>query len=204
MYLLSTKHYGVGDDSTPDDSTPGEIEMPDAGVGAANTLTAADFNSTRYPGICKPTNAAALQAVLELQRQMNRVAQSKGFTKIQVDGDVGPGSLALYAKIDGTTPGSCLVLAMAAPALAARYKATADASGVPAMVAQPSPSSTPSYVTATGKSVSVSTPESGIGGAFNGLSTPMKLAVAGAAIAVGLAVFGKKKRRSTTSIRVRR
>ena len=50
---------------------------------------------------CKPANFTALAAFKELQSQANRVAQMKGYKKIAVDGDLGPGTAALVNQILG-------------------------------------------------------------------------------------------------------
>lgn len=60
------------------------------------------FNSTKYPGICKPSTASALAIFKRLQTQLNRVAYAKGIATISVDGDLGGGTLGLFAKVKPT------------------------------------------------------------------------------------------------------
>ena len=50
-------------------------------------------------GVCKPMNTASLNAFKELQNQLNRVAEVKGYSKIGVDGRIGPGTVALWNKV---------------------------------------------------------------------------------------------------------
>jgi hypothetical protein len=181
-FLLSTKRFGMGDDDTTSNAPDVEIDL---GSGAG-VLTASDFNSTKYPGVCKPTNAAAFQAVANFQRQMNRAAKALGLKMIGIDGDVGPGTLTLYNQLLGIyheagQVSNCLTVAVAAPQEALMFQQQADAAGVPATITQPAPSSTPSYAPpGGGPNITVKTPESGsIASAFTGLSTPMKLAAVG-------------------------
>jgi hypothetical protein len=50
-------------------------------------------------GVCKPMTTEALSQFKDLQNQLNRVAQVKGYSKIWVDGRIGKDTLALYNKV---------------------------------------------------------------------------------------------------------
>lgn len=112
-------------------------------------ITASDFNSTRVPGTCKPTNFPTLEKFKELQRQLNRVAKVKKLSPIAVDGDIGPGTVSLFNKVVGASV-NCSALAVIAEAQAQMFKTLADQAGAPANVATPKPASTPSIVAPTG------------------------------------------------------
>ncbi len=65
--------------------------------------TADNFNSTKYPGTCKPIDAATLAFVMDFQRQLNRVAQKLNFPKIAPDGSIGPATLALFRLVQAAS-----------------------------------------------------------------------------------------------------
>jgi len=162
----------------------------------SGSISASDFNSTKFPGICKPTNFDALDKFKEMQRQLNRIAQVKRMTMIAVDGDIGPSTLRLvqstgpYMMVPhvGVDPASCSFVAMNALVIAAQAKSAADAAGVPAKISQPRPSSPPSIVTPSGAIVPQKT---SIFDAFENMSTPMML-VLGAAVVGGAYYFTRK------------
>ncbi len=52
-------------------------------TGGGTSTSVSDF--VAVGGVCKPRNFPALYAVKELQNQLNRVAQMKGFGKIPAD-----------------------------------------------------------------------------------------------------------------------
>jgi hypothetical protein len=172
-------------------------DVPTASGGTS--ITAADF-STAMPGVCKPTNLTALGYVKSLQNQLNRVAQMKGFPKIGVDGEIGQGTLALFAKVQtaaGATqimgsPSSCLGVAPDADVLSAQVQAYADSLGAPAKVG-PSQLAVkaPTIVRPNGQEVA----ETGVMGAFDQLATIEKLAVVGVAGGIGYLLMTAKKKR---------
>lgn len=201
-YLMSTKRFGVGADDTTANAPDTEIDMGEF------SLTADDFNCTKYPGVCKPTNLTALSRIRELQMQMNRVAQLRGVAKIGVDGDVGPGTIKLYSTLQGVSVGSinAITIATSAPYESKTFMDIADAAGIPTTVPQPAPATQPSIInTTTGLEIPVPTPESsGVVAAFSGMSTAQKVIFAGLLGGVGLLVakeFGKKKKGPSVSIR---
>ncbi len=109
-------------------------------VSGGTSIAASDFSV--QGAVCKAANLTALNYVKELQRQLNRVAQVKGLGKIGVDGEVGPGTLALFTKVQAAagagqiagTPTSCMGVAPDADVLGAQVKAYADSLGAPATV----------------------------------------------------------------------
>lgn len=181
-YTKALTHFGA-------DEAELEIEVDSNGG-----LTPSDFNSTRFPGVCKPTNQRALDKIMEYQRQMNRLAHSKGFAKIAVDGDVGPATLQLLAKVSPANAGqTCLNAAISADMMTPVFKAQADAAGVSATVAGPRPASVPTYITPSG----VIKPSATAGAAgslidtVNQMSTGQKMLAA--ALLGGIGYFGYKE-----------
>lgn len=150
------------------------------------TIDASNFNSTKYPGICKPMNRETLDQVVEMQNQLNRVAQNKGIAKIAPDGDVGPGTVGLVNKVKeivldlATDTSTCMGVAMNADLIASNAKMFADTAGVSATVSAPIPPRPPSFIAPTGLEVPV--PGAGSGG----MNTTMLILGLGA---VGLGFF---------------
>lgn len=135
---------------------------------ALGSTAAGDWNSTKYPGTCKPTNFTALGVARDLQAQLNRLAQGLGLSKIKVDGDIGPGTLKLLDQIRkkalptggdptkallNTAYTSCTSVAYLAPSLTLAAKRLADERSVPATVSQPAPSAPVTIVTPQGAEV---------------------------------------------------
>lgn len=158
-----------------------------------------NFNSTKYAGVCKPSDVRTLSRFRDLQSQLNRVAQVKGLTKIAVDGDIGPATIKLMTSAGMVPAGTgCSTIAAGAVAFTGLAKTIADAGGAPANVAGPiaKPST---LVSATGQETLA--PASPYGGSllesFNALSTPMKIAAVGVAGGLGYYLYKstKKKRK---------
>ena len=184
-------------------------------------VDSSSFNSTKYPGTCKPSNTAALAIFKELQQQLNRVAQIKNLPKIAVDGDIGPGTIALagyvkaVAAADATGSGdladfandvvssinasSCTALASNADNIAANVKMYATQLGVPAAVAAPVNTKPTVLVSSSGQETQVASAVENTlaSGAFSfgALGTVEKVVVVGALGVAGWIVFGGKKKR---------
>lgn len=164
------------------------------------STTASDF--AVVAGVCKPQNFPALDATREMQRQLNRVAQVKGFAKTAVDGAVGPGTLALFTKVQGVsggqvmgTPSSCMGVAPDVDVLGAQIKLLADSLGAPATVDGPVTLAPATIVTKSGKTLVA--PDAGLLGAVASLSGVEKLALLGALGGIGyLLLSGDKKKRA--------
>jgi len=147
------------------------------------SIDSSSFNSTKYPGVCKPSTTATLAAFQNLQTQLNRVAQAKNLPKVAVDGDVGPGTVALagyvkaVAAADATgadTTGdntvadnaatlasvidasSCTSIASRADDIAANAEMYATALGVPSTVPAPVNTSATTLVSSTGAETQIS------------------------------------------------
>lgn len=161
------------------------------------SISAADFN----PSTCKPYNFVALKYVQALQSQLNRVAAAKGFSKIGVDGQVGPGTLSLFKKVQGAFPStvmgdasSCLNISADADVLSAQVQSVADTLGAPATVAAAS-SKAATIMTKTGTTVlPPGAPPASIAGAFSGISVTQGLALA-AVGGLGYHLWSKRKKR---------
>lgn len=156
------------------------------------------FNSTKYPGTCKPSDAYTLGVFKELQRQLNRLAQGKGVSKIAVDGDVGPGTVALARTVGIDSSGSCSTIAMNAAVYASIAKGLADQLGVPASVSQPTPIKAPSIVNAAGQETTVTGGggiAASVSGAFAGMSNLEKALALGIVGGIAYVVLVKKPKR---------
>jgi hypothetical protein len=165
-------------------------------VGGGTSTSASDF--VNVGGVCKPQNFPALAASRELQGQLNRVAQMKGFGKISTDGAIGPGTLALFKQVQSIAagsvmgdPSSCAGIAPDVDVLSGQVKAVADTLGAPATVSGPLLSSPPSILTKSGKTLVP--PDVGL---LDSLSSVEKIAVVGLAGGIGyLLMTGTKKRK---------
>jgi len=120
-------------------------------------IDASKFNSTKYPGVCKPMDVATLQIVYDLQNQLNRLAKMIATDRqpIAVDGDIGPGTVSMATRLGLLTlkeqsEGGCMAVAQNADSLAATAKKHADELGAPVTVPSPSPSKPPTIITAAG------------------------------------------------------
>lgn len=160
-------------------------------------MLASDFNCTKIAGVCKPTNTNALSIVQEAQRQLNRVAQAKGLSKITVDGDVGPKMLALAQKALGAggVTSSVSSLALAVDSVIPLAKSLADSAGTPATVSQPKPIVQPSYIP-PGAPAPIPVPSAGgFLPPLGGLSQTQMLIIAGLGGFIIYKKFIKKGRR---------
>jgi hypothetical protein len=168
------------------------------------TGTTLVFNTTKFPGICKPMNKATLDVTVVFQRQLNRVAQVKGFPKIAADGDIGTLTLALFRKVQGVSGGtvmgdgsSCAGIGPDLGTITRQIEALGDKLGAPTTVGAPSPARTPSFLNAQG--VEVKVPGAGGAGSLvdvvKNMPLSMKLAFAGITVGIGYFAFFDKKRR---------
>jgi hypothetical protein len=160
-------------------------------------------------GVAKPMDVATLDLFKELQRQLNRVAQLKGLSKIDVDGRIGPGTVKLY-RLAFNQPSSitCDTVALVASSVVQSAKALADQGSVPTTVPGPivpiSPPSTPN----TDGTVS-DPPGVGAFGAIQGLATMLPGGNLGALAAIGLISYGvyrisKKPKRGGSAVKSQR
>lgn len=184
--------------SMPASSAPASDAIDQTTGGGAST-SASDF-ALIGGGICKPRNLPALAAVRELQNQMNRVAQVKGYAKTAADGAVGPGTLALFRLVQSAASGSvmgdptsCMGVAPDADVLGAQVKAYADSLGAPATVAGPLTPSIPTILTKSNKTVVA--PDAGLLASVASLSSIEKVALAGVVGGIVYLVATRKKRR---------
>lgn len=167
-------------------------------TGGGTSTSASDF--TAVAGVCKPQNFPALEAARELQRQLNRVAQMKGWSKASVDGAIGPGTLALFKKVQQVAagsvmgdPSSCMGVAPDVDVLGAQVRAVADTLGAPATVSGPLSLAPPTIVTKSGKTIVA--PDAGLLGSVASMSGIEKLALLGVAGGIGYLLLTHKKRR---------
>ncbi len=174
---------------------------------ALGALAAGDWNTTKYPGTCKPTNFTSLGIARELQTQLNRLAQALGLPKIAVDGDIGPGTMTLLKRVQAkglvsggdpvkaillNTYANCSSVASLAPSLTLAAQRFADDASVPPRVTQPPPPKPVTIVMPSGAEVTAP-PEyqsSGIGPiSLGGGNTPLLLLALGG---VGLFMYYEK------------
>lgn len=171
-----------------------------ANAGANPPATGASFVNKN--GVCKPADRKTLDAVADLQKQLNRCAAVKGFTRIAVDGDLGNATLTLFRQVQSNSGFSvigdatnCMTLGAGIDGALASTQSFADRLGAPnsGNVASPPPATTPSFVNpVTGQETKVPNPGSGF---FGNISTPMKLAIGGVGLGIGYLLFFDKKRR---------
>ena len=187
-------------------------------------LAPSDWNSTKYPGVCKPTNFTSLGLFQELQMQLNRLADHMGLKKVGVDGDLGPGTLKLLAQCKAKGLGmpfpidTCSQVAKTAVQITTILRGTADSFGVPAKVSAPAVWHPATIVTPAGDEVKA--PEEfqrnaspGLSGALGGAGTVVAIGALGAIVymlhkdrkgARGKSARGRSMRRSRRSRRSRR
>lgn len=173
------------------------------------STSSADFSIVN--GVCKPKNFPALAATRAFQMQLNRVAQAKGFSKISMDGAVGPATMTLFKQVQASaSPGqiagdtsSCLNISADVDVLGQQIQVFADALGAPATVSGPVVSlSPPTIVTKSGQTVVA--PDAGLLGEVAKLSSIEKLALLGLAGGIGYMALTKKKPKHTTARVTRR
>ncbi len=171
------------------------LSMGDSGAEPGVT-----WNSTKIPGVCKPSDFSTLAKFKALQEQINRLAQVKGTPKIAVDGDLGAGTVSAYNKAMGTGLSSCSQLAGAVSAFTAQVRMAADSAGAPSRVSGPAPTTAPSIVTPAGSLV-VAPPGAGnpmaasVYDAFGSLGGIGKIAALGIAGGIGYLLLKKKRRK---------
>lgn len=177
---------------------PDPTDNVDQTVGGGTSTSAADFKMVGTA--CKPMNFPALAATRELQNQLNRVAQVKGFGKISADGAVGPSTLALFRQVQAVAagsvmgdPGSCMGIAPDVDVLGAQVRAVADTLGAPATVSGALSLVPPTIVTKSNKVVAA--PDPGIMGSLSSLSQIEKLALLAVAGGLGYMAFTRQKKR---------
>jgi hypothetical protein len=165
------------------------------------TIDSTHFNSTRYPGVCKPTDFPTLEVFKEMQYQLDRLAEGRKLAKIAIDGDIGPGTMKL---VKATGPwmmvdtSSCASVAQYADVISAGAQKKADDLGVPAKITTPATFAKPSILAPTGAIVVAPPGQMGagasIGDAFKGLGTAGMLAVGAAIVGIGYFVTTKMKK----------
>jgi hypothetical protein len=176
------------------------------------TIDASKFNSTKYPGVCKPMDNDTLQVVYDLQNQLNRLAKMKGAALIAVDGDIGPGTVALATKLgpwshfasmmETAAPistSSCTDVAQNADAIAAGAKSQADSLGAPEKVSGPAPAKPPTIITPSGQEVKGPAPAgASLLDSFKNLDTTTMLVLGGILVG-GVVLLGFKPRGAASS-----
>lgn len=81
---------------------------------------------TALKNICKPMDAATLEVFKDLQRQTNRVLNSQGRTLLDVDGRIGPKTMAAVTQIVDVPFGHCDNLSAVANDMSALIRSKAD------------------------------------------------------------------------------
>lgn len=158
------------------------------------------WNSTKYPGTCKPSDFATLAKFKAFQEQLNRVAQAKGFSKIAVDGDLGPGTVALARQVTQSNQLTCSTIAGQISTFTATVRTLADSLAAPSKVSGPKPVTPPSIVNAAGQ-VQLAPPGAGnpmaasLYDAWAGIPTVGKVAAVGVLGGIGYMLLKKKRRK---------
>lgn len=170
----------------------------------SGSISISDFKNVG--GVCIPKNFPALAFAVTLQQQMNRVAAAKNFGRIAEDGKIGPGTMALFKKIQAAFPSdlmgdtsSCSYIAADADVLTNQVRQIADGLKAPAKV-DPAPGAAAAIATSSGKTV-IAPVKGGIGvaavdGAIGGMSTGQKVVLAGLVGGIGYVLYKKSKKGS--------
>ncbi len=175
---------------------------PQISVEVMTTTTAADFDAKRIPGTCKPRSFAVLSLVQEFQRQLNRVAHQRtpNLSKIEVDGDIGPGTLKLLDQVQRVSNGrvmgtatSCINVAADVDVLMPQVRDYANSLGAPARVPDPVSLKTPTIVAPDGSLKAA--PGAGIFASVGALPTPHKFVLAASVGGIIYVIATSKRRR---------
>lgn len=173
-------------------------------------VASSEFNATKYPGIVKPSTPTALAIFKDLQAQLNRVASVTGNKVIMVDGDIGPGTVALFAAVkpvlmlkslaDAPVIGMTITapqIAQHADVIARVARSYADGKSAPAKVPAPAPTKPPTLVNAAGQEFAA--PTGFLAQVFGrSLSSTETLIAVGVFGGIGYMLYtkaGKKRRR---------
>ncbi len=178
-----------------------QAEPADNITQTANGTSTSSSDFVSQGGVCRAQNLPALTAVRQLQGQLNRVAQVKGYSKIAADGTIGPATLALFRLVQtaagpGTIMGdasACINIGADSDVLGQQVQSYADALGAPAVVSPALSLGVPSIVTRSGQTVLA--PDAGIAGSLARLSGTEQLALLAVAGGIGYLLITKKKKR---------
>ena len=90
-------------------------------------------------GVCKPADAGALANFKELQNQLNRVAQTSGWSLLDVDGRLGAKTVEYYNRAQGGNITDCNMLSSitVSGTSVATIRMIADQMNAPAVVKAP-------------------------------------------------------------------
>lgn len=134
-------------------------------------IASTEFNSTKYPGIVKPSTASTLVMFKKMQSQLDRIAAVKGIAPIAVDGDVGPGTVSLFGAVKADIAAyamflqdiaastkialatSAVQIATIADVIADEAENYADSLNAPSNPPKPAPSKPSTLVLSTGQEV---------------------------------------------------
>lgn len=163
------------------------------------TIDSSNFNSTKYAGVCKPTNQSTLDVVRGLQRQINRVLSAKKISLIAEDGDIGAGTVKALDQALGKSTGlTCMMLAVEADTFTESLRALANSLGAPAVVVAPKPPKPSTFIDpGTNLDVLAKPPgiSAGLTDAFKNMSTTSLLIMGAAAVGAGYYLTRKPKGR---------
>jgi hypothetical protein len=149
----------------------------------------------------------AVSKFKDLQAQLNRIAAVKGFSRISVDGYIGPGTLSLYKKATGITIGSVNTMAqfLLAPGsgVTAKVRSIADAAKAPSSVSSAPGRGRPATVAAGGQVDNSGATEPGfieriMVGDIGAFVSPVGIAVVGV-VGVGVFFLAKRKRKGSSA-----
>jgi hypothetical protein len=109
-------------------------------MGASGTIGPMPDTDWKVVGtVCQPTSTQVLDRYYEFQRQLNRIAEVKGYSKIWVDGRIGPATLKLYSQATGGSliPNCSQLAVQLNTRVLSDLRAKADALNAPAVVKEP-------------------------------------------------------------------
>jgi len=195
----------TGDSPVDFDASTDPSVLTTSGGGS---VSASDFNCTKVPGVCRPMNVPALNAVQALQMALDRVADVKGFSKIAVDGDIGPATVALLNQVAATSSSapvsggavpsapSPLALASMLDTVTTQANTYATGIGAPGTVSTPAAGKPATLATRSGQTMKAPAPnQAAAGGNLGALGTSLSttsLMIGGGLIAAFM-FLGKPK-----------
>lgn len=197
------------DSGAPDlsqlDQTPAQSGDPATST-SQDSPTAGSGGWTTVGGTCYANNANMLGSMKALQRQLNRVAQTKSLPLISVDGAIGPATRSLmmatatmggYRTMSNGNPSDCNNVCAQIFTFISATQAFADGLSAPTSVASPSPPSPPAIYNAQTKHLESQGAAAGLADAWNNLSSEAQIASMAGIAAVGLwaALDSKKSRK---------
>lgn len=151
------------------------------------------------PNICSPRFPRTLELFRQVQEEVNRVARARGFSRVAVDGDIGPETISGVNRALGRSYSRCEEIASQADSVRTALRAAANAAGAGRLPDQTDPlppeidPDDPSSTDRARKAMNLEPTKSGLVGM---LTSPIGIAaLVGGAVLTWVALDDEKKRR---------